>query len=106
MSTFILVPGAWLGAWAWQPVARSLRGAAHEVYPMSLTGLADRVHLAGPEVNLETHIADIVNLIVYEDLRDVVLVGHSYVRHRRHRRLGSDPRADRERGLCRFGTRA
>jgi pimeloyl-ACP methyl ester carboxylesterase len=78
MTTYVLVVGAWLGAWAWQDVARRLRSRGHEVYPLSLTGLGDRVHLASPEVNLETHIADIVNTLESEDLHDVVLLGHSY----------------------------
>lgn len=77
MTTFVLVPGYWLGAWAWQPVTQRLRAAGHTVYPLSLTGLGERAHLGGPDVNLETHIADIVNLLRYEDLHDVVLVGHS-----------------------------
>jgi pimeloyl-ACP methyl ester carboxylesterase len=78
MTTFVLVGGAWLGGWAWQPVARRLRGSGHEVYPVTLTGLGDRSHLARPEVDLDTYLADVVNLIEVEDLRDVVLVGHSY----------------------------
>ena len=78
MSTYVLVGGAWIGAWAWQDVARRLRNDGHEVYPLSLTGLADRVHLASPNVNLETHIADIVNTLKSEDLHEVVLVAHSY----------------------------
>ena len=78
MSTYVLVGGAWIGAWAWHDVARRLRHDGHEVYPLSLTGLADRVHLASPGVNLETHIADIVNTLTSEDLHDVVLVAHSY----------------------------
>src|SRR5215470_9787267 len=77
MATFVLVPGFWLGGWAWRSVARSLRAGGHEVYPVTLTGLGDRVHLASPEVDLETHITDIVNLIEFEGLGDVVLVGHS-----------------------------
>jgi pimeloyl-ACP methyl ester carboxylesterase len=78
VATFILVPGAWLGGWAWQAVARDLRGRGHEVYPVTLTGLGERVHLARPDVDLETHISDVVNVLEYEDLRDVVLAGHSY----------------------------
>ena len=77
MATFVLVPGFWLGGWAWRSVARSLRAGGHDVYPATLTGLGDRAHLAGPEVDLETHITDVVNLIEFEDLHDVVLVGHS-----------------------------
>ncbi|GLZ78692.1 hypothetical protein Afil01_34990 [Actinorhabdospora filicis] len=78
MATYILVPGAWLGAWAWRDVAAGLRGRGHEVYALSLTGLGERSHLAGPEVGLDTHIADIVNLVESEDLREVILVAHSY----------------------------
>lgn len=78
MSTYILVPGLWIGAWAWHDVTAQLRRAGHEVHPMSLTGVADRSHLAGPDVDLDTHIEDIVRLAEVEDLHDVVLVGHSY----------------------------
>jgi len=78
MANFVLVPGYWLGAWAWHDVAEALRAKGHAVYPMTLTGLADREHVGGPRVNLDTHIADVVNLLHYEDLRDVMLVGHSY----------------------------
>ena len=78
MATYVLVGGAWLGAWAWQDVTKWLREQGHEVYPLSLTGLGDRVHLASPSVDLETHIADIVNTLASEDLHDVILVGHSY----------------------------
>jgi len=78
MATFVLVPGFWLGGWAWRDVAETLRAAGHSVFPVTLTGLGERVHLAGPQVNLDTHIADVVNVLRYEDLRDVVLVGHSY----------------------------
>jgi pimeloyl-ACP methyl ester carboxylesterase len=68
----------WLGAWAWHDVTAALRDAGHEVYPLSLTGVADRSHLLGPGVDLDTHIADIVRLAEIEDLRDFVLAGHSY----------------------------
>ncbi|MCX6021113.1 MAG: alpha/beta hydrolase, partial [Chloroflexi bacterium] len=78
MAIYVLVPGFWLGGWAWRAVAETLRAAGHSVYPVTLTGLGERVHLAGPQVNLDTHIADIVNLLRYEQLREVVLVGHSY----------------------------
>lgn len=78
MSTFVLIPGAWLGGWTWQRVTPSLRAAGHDVYPITLTGLGERIHLARPEVGLETHVQDVVNVIEYEDLRDVVLLGHSY----------------------------
>jgi pimeloyl-ACP methyl ester carboxylesterase len=78
MATYVLVGGAWLGGWCWQRVARQLREEGHDPYPATLTGLGERVHLASPEVDLETHITDVVNLIEFEDLHDVVLLGHSY----------------------------
>lgn len=78
MATFVLVPGMWLGGWAWREVAEPLRAAGHTVYPVTLTGLGERVHLGGPQVNLDTHITDVINLLHYEDLHDVVLAGHSY----------------------------
>jgi pimeloyl-ACP methyl ester carboxylesterase len=78
MAAYVLVGGAWLGGWCWQRVARRLREEGHDAYPVTLTGLGERVHLASPEIDLETHITDVVNLIEYEDLRDVVLLGHSY----------------------------
>lgn len=74
----VLVPGACLGGWAYADVARRLRALGHDVHPVTLTGLGERVHLARPETDLETHIADVVNLLDHEDLRDAVLVGHSY----------------------------
>src|SRR5215203_5548790 len=78
MSVYVLVGGGWLGGWCWQSVAHRLREEGHDVYPATLTGLGERVHLASPEVDLETHITDVVNLIAFEDLHDVVLLGHSY----------------------------
>jgi pimeloyl-ACP methyl ester carboxylesterase len=78
MAAYVLVGGGWLGGWCWQRVARRLREEGHDAYPVTLTGLGERVHLATPEVNLETHITDVVNLIEFEDLHDVVLLGHSY----------------------------
>jgi len=78
MTTYVLVPGFWLGAWAWRPVAEALRERGHTVYPVSLTGMAERADEARPETTLETHIDDVVRLLTSEDLHDVVLVGHSY----------------------------
>lgn len=78
MSTYLLVPGMWIGAWAWRDVTAGLRAAGHDVYPLTLTGVADRAHLLGPGVDLDTHVEDIARLAEVEDLRDVVLVGHSY----------------------------
>lgn len=76
--TFVLVPGAWLGGWCWKHLTPLLREEGHEVYTPTLTGLGERVHLARRDTDLETHIRDIVNMLEYEDLEDVVLVGHSY----------------------------
>lgn len=78
MTTYVLIPGFWLGGWAWRPVTHALRERGHDVYPLSLTGMAERVHLARPDTDLTTHVTDVQNLLRYEDLRDVVLVGHSY----------------------------
>jgi pimeloyl-ACP methyl ester carboxylesterase len=78
VATFVLVPGAWLGGWVWEPTARRLRQRGHDVHPVTLTGLGERARLGGPEVDLDTHVADVVNLVHDEDLHDVVLLGHSY----------------------------
>ncbi len=78
MANFVLVPGYWLGGWAWKNVTDVLREKGHTVYPVTLTGLGERVHLGNPETNLDTHVADVVNLIKFEELDDVYLVGHSY----------------------------
>jgi pimeloyl-ACP methyl ester carboxylesterase len=78
MTTYVLIPGYWLGAWAWRPVTDALRAQGHQVHPLSLTGMAERAHLATREVGLDTHVTDVLNLLRYEDLHDVVLVGHSY----------------------------
>ena len=76
MATFVLVHGAWHGGWCWRFVRPLLSG--HEVYAPSLTGLGERKHLAHAGIDLETHIADVVSLLEMEDLRNVILVGHSY----------------------------
>jgi pimeloyl-ACP methyl ester carboxylesterase len=78
MATFVLVHGAWVGAWSWSRVAKSLRARQHEVFAPTLTGLGERSHLLNPEIDLETHILDVVNLMKWQELRDVVLVGQSY----------------------------
>ena len=77
-GTVVLVHGAWGGGWDWRPVDRMLTREGYDVYRATLTGLGERVHLAEADVDLSTHIEDVVNLILFEDLRDVVLVGHSY----------------------------
>jgi pimeloyl-ACP methyl ester carboxylesterase len=76
--TFVLVPGAWHGAWCYRRVTDILTGHGHKVFALSLTGLAERSHLAGDAVDLSTHVLDVVNLVRWEDLTDIVLVGHSY----------------------------
>jgi pimeloyl-ACP methyl ester carboxylesterase len=78
MTTYLLVPGAWLGGWCWKYVAFDLRAAGHTVVPATLTGLGERAHLLSQDISLDTHIADIVSLFEHRDLHDVVLVGHSY----------------------------
>ncbi|MEX1209724.1 MAG: alpha/beta hydrolase family protein [Candidatus Nanopelagicales bacterium] len=78
MSTFVLVPGAFHGGWVWAPVAEELQRRGHSALPVTLTGLGERRHLASPEVGVDTHIADVVNTLVYRDLSDVTLVLHSY----------------------------
>ena len=78
MANFVLVHGAWIGGWCWRPNAQALRKAGHEVFTPTLTGLGERSHLMNPGINLDTHIADIVNVFKHEELSDVVLVGHSY----------------------------
>jgi len=78
MSTFLFVPGAWLGGWCWRDVATPLRAAGHLVIDATLTGLGERAHLLNPQIGLQTHVADIVGLLHYRDLNGVILVGHSY----------------------------
>lgn len=78
MATFVLVHGAFQGSWVWARAARRLRHAGHDVYTPTLTGLGERAHLANRAINLDTHIRDIVNVIEYEELNDVILCGHSY----------------------------
>ena len=78
MATFVLVHGAWAGGWIWKKIIPSLRAAGHDVYATTGTGLGDRVHLAGPTVDLDTHITDVVNALKWEELTAVTLVGWSY----------------------------
>jgi pimeloyl-ACP methyl ester carboxylesterase len=78
MTTFVLVHGACLGAWCWGRVAKLLAARQHTVVAPALTGLGERSHLLNPEIDLDTHILDVVNVIKWQELRDVVLVGHSY----------------------------
>ncbi|MDG6994576.1 MAG: alpha/beta hydrolase [Nitrososphaerota archaeon] len=78
MTTFVLVPGAWLGGWVWKKVTPLLEEKGHQVYPITLTGMGERVHLASKDVGIETAIQDVVNVIEYNDLNNFVLVGHSF----------------------------
>ncbi|MFI8165584.1 alpha/beta fold hydrolase [Streptomyces sp. NPDC086081] len=78
MSTFLLVHGAWHDGRCWERVVPLLTAAGHRVFTPSLTGYGDTAHLAGPEVGLDTHVDDIVALILDEGLTEVILVGHSY----------------------------
>jgi len=77
MSTFVLVHGGWHGGWCWRKVTPLLRAGGHEVYTPTLTGLGERVQLANPGIDLAVHAKEVAALLEYEDLRDVVLVGHS-----------------------------
>ena len=77
-KTFVLIHGAWHGGWCWRRVADLLEAKGHKVFAPTLTGLADRSHLLSRDITLDTHIADIVNLFKWEELKDVCLVAHSY----------------------------
>jgi len=77
-STFVLVHGATAGGWEWKSTGNFLSDDGHIVYRATLTGLGEREHLNSPDIDLQTHINDVVNLILFEDLRNVVLTGHSY----------------------------
>jgi pimeloyl-ACP methyl ester carboxylesterase len=78
MATFVLVHGAGHGGWAWARLTPLLRAAGHEVHTPTLTGLGERAHLASDGVDMDTHVADVLGVLFFEDLRDVILVGHSY----------------------------
>jgi pimeloyl-ACP methyl ester carboxylesterase len=78
MATFVIVHGAWTGAWSWKRVAQRLRAKGHVVHVPTLSGLGERTHLNMLPINLGTHIDDVVNEILFHDLSDVVLVAHSY----------------------------
>jgi len=78
MTTFVLVHGAWGGSYGFRTVRGPLRAAGHDVFTPSLTGIGERVHLASPQVNLTTHVTDVANTVLFEDLTDIVLLGYSY----------------------------
>jgi pimeloyl-ACP methyl ester carboxylesterase len=78
MATYVLVHGGGHGGWCYQRVARLLRAAGHEVYTPTLTGLGERAHAVSPAIDLDFHVRDVTAVLDYEDLHDVILVGHSY----------------------------
>ena len=77
-KTFLVCHGAWSGGWAWKKMHPLMQAAGHRLVTPSYTGLGERAHLANPSIDLESHIEDVLNVIKYEDLRDIVLLGHSY----------------------------
>ncbi|HXX03606.1 MAG TPA: alpha/beta hydrolase [Xanthobacteraceae bacterium] len=78
MATIVLAHGAWSAAWAWKKVRPLMAAAGHQFFTPTYTGLGERAHLASPSNDLETHIADVLGVLTCEELRDVVLIGHSY----------------------------
>ena len=78
MTTFVMVPGAWLGSWVWKKITPQIESAGNVVYPVTLTGMGERVHLFSPQIGIETAVRDVLNVIKYNQLEDVVLVGHSF----------------------------
>jgi pimeloyl-ACP methyl ester carboxylesterase len=78
MATIVVAHGAWSAGWAWKKMRPLWRAAGHEVFTPTYSGLGERAHLAAPSINLDTHIRDTLNVLDYEDLSGVVLVGHSY----------------------------
>lgn len=78
MTDFVLVPGAWLGGWAWKDVTSLLVKEGHGATPVTLTGMGERVHLASPHVGMATAVEDVVNVVRFNDLHNFVLVGHSF----------------------------
>jgi pimeloyl-ACP methyl ester carboxylesterase len=78
VTTFVVAHGAWSSAWAWKKMRPLLRGAGHELWTPTYTGLGERAHLANATIDLDTHIADVIGVLDMEDLRDIVLIGHSY----------------------------
>lgn len=78
MANFVLIHGAWHGGWCYSRVAKILRAAGHDVFTPTLSGLGERSHLLRADINLDTHIADVLNVIKWENLSNVVLCGHSY----------------------------
>ncbi|MEQ8699977.1 MAG: alpha/beta hydrolase [Bauldia litoralis] len=78
MATILVCHGAWSGGWSWKRMRGPMAARGHELLTPTYTGLGERSHLASPAIDLETHIADILSVLEYEDLGDLVLLGHSY----------------------------
>ena len=78
MTAFVIAHGAWSSGWAWKKMRPLMRALGHELFTPSYTGQGERVHLAHPDIDLDTHITDVLNVLHYEDLHDVILLGHSY----------------------------
>jgi pimeloyl-ACP methyl ester carboxylesterase len=78
MATFVLCHGGWVGGWVWGTIPDLLRAKGHRAFTPTFTGVGERVHLAHPGIDLDTHVTDVVNVIQFEELYDVILVGHSY----------------------------
>jgi pimeloyl-ACP methyl ester carboxylesterase len=78
MATIVVCHGAWSAGWAWKKVRPLLRAAGHDVYTPTYTGLGERAHLTSRAIDLDAHIADVLAVLDCEDLRDIVLIGHSY----------------------------
>jgi pimeloyl-ACP methyl ester carboxylesterase len=77
-KTFLICHGAWSGGWSWKKMVPLMQAAGHRLVAPTYTGLGEREHLANPDIDLETHIQDILNVVRFEDLNDIVLLGHSY----------------------------
>jgi pimeloyl-ACP methyl ester carboxylesterase len=78
MAIFVVAHGAWSAGWVWKKMHAPLRAAGHVLWTPTLTGLGERSHLAHPDIDLDTHVADLAAVLEWEDLNDVILVGHSY----------------------------
>ncbi|NWG23339.1 MAG: alpha/beta hydrolase [Pseudorhodoplanes sp.] len=78
MATFVVAHGAWSAGWAWKKMHPLMGARGHRLVTPTHTGLGERAHLSNPDIDLETHIADILGVLFWEDLRDVILIGHSY----------------------------
>ena len=78
MATFLVAHGAWSAGFVWKKMHPLMQDAGHRLMTPTYTGLGERVHLASPEINLDTHLQDMLSVLFHEDLTDVHLIGHSY----------------------------